>query len=163
MRKILIVVLSWSIRGEDISLGLVFLRSKECCISAPFSLCLHFVSISIYYRMFFIVDCYIVKEKIKNQIAQIVPLTTSRGLFISIFDAQGKLLASNGVVKTDRTLEMLIESFYQGIIQKYESQTKTIVVDIIDQLQLQNDPNELLKLSMRERGLFLVQAEGQNS
>lgn len=58
---------------------------------------------------------------------------------------------------------MLIESFYQGIIQKYESQTKTIVVDIIDQLQLQNDPNELLKLSMRERGLFLVQAEGQNS
>lgn len=40
---------------------------------------------------------------------------------------------------------------------------QTIVFDLVEQLQLQNDPNVLVKLSMQERGLFLVQAEGQNS
>ena len=66
-------------------------------------------------------------------------------------------------MKTDRSIEQLIESFYQGILKKRESEIKSLIFDIVDQLQLQNDPNTLVKLSMKERGLFLVESNGQNS
>ena len=66
-------------------------------------------------------------------------------------------------MKTDRSIEQLIESFYQGILKKRESEIKSLIFDIVDQLQLQNDPNTLVKLSMKERGIFLVESNGQNS
>lgn len=62
-------------------------------------------------------------------------------------------------MKTDRSIEQLIESFYQGILKKKESEIKILIFDIVDQLQLQNDPNILVKLSMKERGIFLVESE----
>lgn len=102
-------------------------------------------------------------EKIKIQIAQIVSLTSKVWLFVSAFDENGKLIISNGVMKTDRSIEQLIESFYQGILKKKESEIKSLIFDIVDQLQLQNDPNILVKLSMKERGIFLVESEWQNS
>ena len=102
-------------------------------------------------------------EKIKIQIAQILPLTSKVWLFVSAFDENGKLITSNGVMKTDRSIEQLIESFYQGILKKKESEIKSLIFDIVNQLQLQNDPNTLVKLSMKERGIFLVESEWQNS
>ncbi len=102
-------------------------------------------------------------EKIKIQIAQIVSLTSKVWLFVSAFDKNGSLIISNGVMKTDRSIEQLIESFYQGILKKKESEIKSLIFDIVDQLQLQNDPNILVKLSMKERGIFLVESEWQNS
>ena len=102
-------------------------------------------------------------EKIKIQIAQIVSLTSKVWLFVSAFDKNGNLIISNGVMKTDRSIEQLIESFYQGILKKKESEIKSLIFDIVDQLQLQNDPNILVKLSMKERGIFLVESEWQNS
>ena len=62
-------------------------------------------------------------------------------------------------MKTDRSIEQLIESFYQGILKKRENQIKSLIFDIVDQLQLQNDPNILVTLSMKERGIFLVESE----
>lgn len=102
-------------------------------------------------------------EKIKIQIAQIVSLTSKVWLFVSAFDKNGNLIISNGVMKTDRSIEQLIESFYQGILKKKESEIKSLIFDIVDQLQLQNDPNILVRLSMKERGIFLVESEWQNS
>ena len=102
-------------------------------------------------------------EKIKIQIAQIVSLTSKVWLFVSAFDKNGSLIISNGVMKTDRSIEQLIEGFYQGILKKKESEIKSLIFDIVDQLQLQNDPNILVKLSMKERGIFLVESEWQNS
>ena len=102
-------------------------------------------------------------EKIKIQIAQIVSLTSKVWLFVSALDKNGNLIISNGVMKTDRSIEQLIESFYQGILKKKESEIKSLIFDIVDQLQLQNDPNILVKLSMKERGIFLVESEWQNS
>ena len=102
-------------------------------------------------------------EKIKIQIAQIVSLTSKVWLFVSAFDKNGNLIISNGVMNTDRSIEQLIESFYQGILKKKESEIKSLIFDIVDQLQLQNDPNILVKLSMKERGIFLVESEWQNS
>lgn len=102
-------------------------------------------------------------EKIKNEIQKTFPLQSVRGLFFSAFNEQNQLIASNGVIKTDRSLEQLLTSFYQGILQKSEKQIKKLIFDIVEEIKLQNDPNILVKLSMKERWLFLVQGEGQNS
>ena len=70
---------------------------------------------------------------------------------------------SNGVIKTDRPLNSILETFYQGLIQKQESQIKSIVFDIVKDLKLQNDPNVLASIPMQQYGIFLVENEGQNS
>ena len=56
-------------------------------------------------------------EQIKAQLSQSINLQDKTGVFFSAFDAQGQLLASNWVIKTDRTLENILQSFYNGIIQ----------------------------------------------
>ncbi len=102
-------------------------------------------------------------EQIKTQLSQAINIQNKTGVFFSAFDAQWKLLASNWVIKTDRTLENIIESFYNGILKKIEEQTKSIIFDIVEEIRLQNDPNVLVKLPLDQYGLFLVEWDGQNS
>jgi len=102
-------------------------------------------------------------EQIKTQLAQSINIQNKTGVFFSAFDGQGKLLASNWVIKTDRPLENIIESFYNGILKKIEWQTKSIIFDIVEEIRLQNDPNVLVKLPLDQYGLFLVEWDGQNS
>ena len=101
-------------------------------------------------------------RKSKIQIAQIVSLTSKVWLFVSAFDKNGNLIISNGVMKTDRSIEQLIESFYQGILKKKESEIK-VWFWYCWSTSIANDPNILVKLSMKERGIFLVESEWQNS
>lgn len=102
-------------------------------------------------------------EQIKAQLSQFINIQNKTGVFFSAFDAQWQLLASNWVIKTDRTLENILQSFYNGILKKIEGQTKSIVFDIVEEIRLQNDPNVLFKLPLDQYGLFLVEWEGQNS
>ena len=102
-------------------------------------------------------------EQIKTQLSQSINLQDKTGVFFSAFDAQGQLLASNWVIKTDRTLENILQSFYNGIIQKIEGQIKSIIFDIVEEIRLQNDPNVLVKLPLDQYWLFLVEWNGQNS
>ena len=102
-------------------------------------------------------------EQIKTQLSQSINIQNKTGVFFSAFDAQGKLLASNWVIKTDRTLENILQSFYNGILKKIENQTKSIIFDIVEEIRLQNDPNVLVKLPLDQYGLFLVEWDGQNS
>jgi hypothetical protein len=95
--------------------------------------------------------------QIKAQLSQSINLQNKTGVFFSAFDAQGQLLASNLVIKTDRTFENILQSFYSGIIQKIETQVKSIIFDIVEEIRLQNDPNVLVKLPLDQYGLFLVE------
>lgn len=105
----------------------------------------------------------LVIDKIKTQLSSEISLQTKAGLFFSAFDLKGQLLASNGVMKTDRTIEMLLQSFYLGILKKFEPQIKSLIFDVVEDIRLQNDPNVLIKLPLDQYGLFLVEGEGQNS
>jgi hypothetical protein len=69
-------------------------------------------------------------------------------VFFSAFDGEGKLLASNGVIKTDRPLEQILQSFYMGILKKFEPSVKKIIFDFVEEIRLQNDPNVLIKLPL---------------
>ena len=102
-------------------------------------------------------------EQIKTQLSQSINIQNKTGVFFSAFDAQWNLLASNWVIKTDRTLENILQSFYNGILKKIENQTKSIIFDIVEEIRLQNDPNVLVKLPLDQYWLFLVEWEWQNS
>lgn len=102
-------------------------------------------------------------EKIKAELSQQISLQNKVGVFFSAFDAQGRLLVSNGVIKTDRTLEAILQSFYLGLMKKIEPQIRSLIFDIVEDIRLQNDPNVLIKLPLDQYGLFLVEGEGQNS
>jgi len=105
-----------------------------------------------------------VLEQIKTQLtSQWVSLQSKVWVFFSAFDGEGKLLASNGVIKTDRPLEQILQSFYMGILKKFEPSVKKIIFDFVEEIRLQNDPNVLIKLPLDQYWLFLVEGEWQNS
>ena len=72
----------------------------------------------------------LVIDKIKTQLSSEISLQTKAGLFFSAFDLKGQLLASNGVMKTDRTIGMLLQSFYLGILKKFEPQIKSLIFEL---------------------------------
>ena len=102
-------------------------------------------------------------EQIKTQLSQSINLQSKTGVFFSAFDANGMLLASNWVIKTDRPLETILQSFYNWIIKKIEEQVKSIIFDIVEEVRLQQDPNVIKKVPLDQYGLFLVEWNGQNS
>ena len=101
--------------------------------------------------------------KIKTELAKHINLASKTGVFFSAFDSAGQLLAANGVIKTDRAVELLIDSFCTGILNKYWQKIKKLIFDLVTEIRIQNDPNELIKVPMHERGVFLVQWEDHKS
>ena len=104
-----------------------------------------------------------VNTKIKTELAKHINLASKTGVFFSAFDSAGQLLAANGVIKTDRAVELLVDSFCTGILNKYWEKIKRLIFDLVTEIRIQNDPNELIKVPMHERGVFLVQWEDHKS
>jgi hypothetical protein len=69
-------------------------------------------------------------DHIKEEIAKTYNLDTAKGIFMSVFDNQNNLILSNGVLKTDKPLDKVIEMIYHGLIEKH-SETKKILCDIV--------------------------------
>lgn len=77
-------------------------------------------------------------------------------LFFSLFDEKGILLASNGVLETDKPLDALIDILYNGMIKKHELKAKNLVFDLVKSVQAQGDAAAFLKLSPKEYGILLA-------
>lgn len=103
-------------------------------------------------------------EQITTQLtAQSVNLQSKTWVFFSAFDEKGSLLASNGVIRTDRTLENIIQSFYTWILKKIELEVKSIIFDIVGEIRLERDINVLKQTPLDQYGIFIVEGEWQNS
>lgn len=79
----------------------------------------------------------------------------AKWLFVSLFDASEKLLLSNGVVSSDKTLEMSLETLYHGVVEKNLASVKKVYIDVVTSLRDQNDMEELLSLPLTEYGIAL--------
>ena len=95
-------------------------------------------------------------QQLKDLIATSASLADSKGLFFSLFDKNGKLLDSQGTLTTDKTLEALMELFYQGIITKYEKTTSSVVIDIVETIQTMTNVSDFLALSPKIYGVVLT-------
>jgi len=57
-------------------------------------------------------------EKIKSELFKKYKNDEIRGMFFSLFDAKNNLLFSNGVLKTDKTMDKLVDTLYYGLMDK---------------------------------------------
>jgi len=78
-------------------------------------------------------------------------------LFFSLFDEKWKLLISNGVLTTDKTLEELINLLYNWFIKKEEAKTKHIIIDIINWITEQKDVTAFLNMDPKTNWVLLAE------
>ena len=78
-------------------------------------------------------------------------------VFFSLFDDKWNLIASNGVLTTDKTLEEMINILYNWIIKKEEAKTKHVIIDIVNQITEQKDVNAFLQMDPKINWVLLAE------
>lgn len=78
-------------------------------------------------------------------------------LFFSLFDNKWKLLISNWVLTTDKTLEDMINLLYNWILKKQESKTKHIIIDVVDKIIEQKDITIFLNMDPKTNWVLLAE------
>jgi hypothetical protein len=78
-------------------------------------------------------------------------------VFFSLFDDKWNLIASNGVLTTDKTLEEMINILYNWIIKKEEAKTKHVIIDIVNQITEQKDVNAFLQMDPKTNWVLLAE------
>lgn len=102
-------------------------------------------------------------EQIKTELTKHYKPEDKKGLFFSLYDTQGKLLASHGSIESDKNIYQLTDFIYNGFLAKYEQTTKTVVIDIIQSYIQETDVNKLLSLPTKDYGIFLMNTETKTS
>ena len=95
-------------------------------------------------------------DLIKTKLLSFYDKSDKLWLFFSLFDANNKLLISNWVLITDKTLPELVEILYHALFEKLEKQTHTIAIDVVKEIQLQPDIQKLLTLSPKDYWIFVI-------
>lgn len=101
-------------------------------------------------------------EAIKTAIFQTYKKEDQKGMFFSLLDGNQILLASNGVVATDKPLDQLIDILYHGIVDKH-LETQTVIADIILDIIPQTDVAALLSLSPTDNGILMINKSDKKS
>ena len=78
-------------------------------------------------------------------------------LFFSLFDDNWKLLISNGVLTTDKSLEEMIDLLYNWILKKHESKTKHIIIDVVNGIIEQKDAAAFLNMDPKTSWVLLAE------
>ncbi len=101
-------------------------------------------------------------EKIKSELFKKYKNDEKRGMFFSLFDAKNNLLFSNGVLKTDKSMDKLVDTLYYGLMDKI-SWVKNIVVDVVLSYQQETDLNKLLSYSIKGFWFCLISLNDQKT
>ena len=78
-------------------------------------------------------------------------------LFFSLFDDKWNLLISNWVITTDKTLDEMINLLYNWILKKQESQTKHIIIDVVNEITEQKDIAAFLNMDPKVNWVLLAE------
>lgn len=84
-------------------------------------------------------------------------------LFFSLFDNRWKLLISNWVLTTDKTLEDMINLLYNWILKKHESKTKHIIIDIVNDIVEQKDITTFLNMDPKANWVLLAETSWEKT
>ncbi|MFZ2150913.1 MAG: hypothetical protein WAZ12_03670 [Candidatus Absconditicoccaceae bacterium] len=101
-------------------------------------------------------------EKIKSELFKKYKNDDIKGMFFSLFDEKNNLLFSNGVLKTDKTMDKLIDTLYYGLMDKI-SGIKTVVVDVVLSYDQETDLQKLLGYDVKQYGFCLISANDQKT
>ncbi|PJA48969.1 MAG: hypothetical protein CO170_00955 [candidate division SR1 bacterium CG_4_9_14_3_um_filter_40_9] len=103
-------------------------------------------------------------EKIKTKLFEKYKKEESKGLFFSLFDKDGNVLTSTGVLQTDKNMGDLVEIISAGILDK-EKGAVSVAVDVVTEVTQESDIQKLMAISTKDYGVFLINpdASGQKS
>ena len=96
-------------------------------------------------------------EEIKKLIYTKYKAEDKTWVFFSLFDDKWNLIASNGVLTTDKTLEEMINILYNWIIKKEEAKAKHVVIDIVNKITEQKDVNVFLQMDPKTNWVLLAE------
>lgn len=102
-------------------------------------------------------------DQLKTKLWKKYKKTDHRGVFFSAFGANGVLLSSHGVIETDKSMEDLLDTLWQGLFASFQTQIKVLTADIVLDSYHETDPQKLLSLSPKTHGLFLTTQDGSQS
>jgi hypothetical protein len=94
-------------------------------------------------------------EQIKQTIEKKYKLRDTKGLFISCFDAQGKLLTSQGIVESDKPLEETIQSLYTAHIEPLKN-VKVVTIDVVTTMFEETNIGKIPATSPKMYGFAVV-------
>jgi len=98
-------------------------------------------------------------QEIKNLIYSKYKPENKIWFFFSLFDANWNLLDSSWVINTDKNLEDLITLLYNWKIKQYESQTKHIIFNIVNEITPQTDVQNFLTMDPKVNWVILSETE----
>lgn len=101
-------------------------------------------------------------ETIKENIFKKYKKEDQHWLFFSLFDKDGNLLSSTGVLETDKPLWELIDIIHAGLLDK-EKGAVSVAVDVVTTVTQESDMAKLLALPTKDYGIFLINNELQKS
>ena len=80
-------------------------------------------------------------------------------LFFSLFDEKWNLLISNWVLTSDKSLEETINLLYDWIIKQQESNTKHIIIDVVNEITEQKDVAAFLNMDPKTNWILLAETQ----
>lgn len=101
-------------------------------------------------------------EKIKTKLFEKYKKEDSKWLFFSLFDKDGNLLTSTGVLQTDKNMGDLVDIISAGILDK-EKWAVSVAVDVVGEVTQESDMQKLMAISTKDYGVFLINNETQKS
>jgi len=103
-------------------------------------------------------------EKIKTKLFEKYKKEESKWLFFSLFDKDGNVLTSTGVLQTDKNMWDLVEIISAGILDK-EKWAVSVAVDVVTEVTQESDMQKLMAISTKDYWVFLINpdASGQKS
>lgn len=102
-------------------------------------------------------------QEIKNLIYSKYKPEDKIWFFFSLFDWNWKLLSSNGVASTDKTLEDMINLLYNWKIKPFEAQTKHIIFNIVNEITPQTDVQAFLQMDTKNNWVILAEINGNKT
>ena len=113
--------------------------------------------------IYYTVSCDILHPK-NNMLEEIKKLIYTKykpedkiWLFFSLFDGKWKLLVSNGVLTTDKTMEEMINLLYNWILKKQESKAKHVIIDVVNEIVEQKDVAAFLNMDPKTNWVLLAE------
>lgn len=101
-------------------------------------------------------------EKIKSELFKKYKNDDVKWLFFSLFDTKNNLLFSNGVFKTDKPMDKLIDTLYYWLMDKV-SWVKSVVIDVVLSYAQETDLAKLLWYDIKTNWFCLIAINDQKT
>jgi len=102
-------------------------------------------------------------ENIKNKIFQKYKKNDVRWIFLSFFDKNWNLLASNWVIETDKNISDLLDTLWLGIFEMHWPSTSAVSIDIVLDSYVETNISKLLEVDIKNYWILISNLDWSNS